>query len=124
MLTAESVSAYVEQLKLEVKRSQVKCHRLVRAGPLCVAQPRHIARSAGIGEGVIQNDASCDSFVLSTSVSARPSHVDSVAKVAMWSSVIWAAMPLKSPAFCFSRRRAIALEPGLVHDESVVGVLA
>ena len=47
MLTAESVSAYGLQLKTGGQAvAGFKCHRLVRAGPLCVAQPRHIARSA------------------------------------------------------------------------------
>jgi hypothetical protein len=47
------------------------------------------------------------SAYFSMSASAGPSQVDSVAKVAMWSLVIWAAIPLNSPAFCFSRIRAV-----------------
>jgi hypothetical protein len=43
----------------------------------------------------------------SKSASAKPSQVDSVANAAMCSSVICAAIPLKSPAFCFSRMRAV-----------------
>ena len=50
------------------------------------------------------------SSYLSMSASVKPSHVDSVANVAMCSSVICAAIPSKSPTFCFSRIRAVSLE--------------
>jgi hypothetical protein len=44
----------------------------------------------------------------SISASVKRSHVDSVrAKAAMCSFVIWSTIPLKSPAFCFSRIRAV-----------------
>jgi hypothetical protein len=43
----------------------------------------------------------------SINASAKRSHVDSVDKAAMCSSVIWTAILSKSPAFCFSRTRAV-----------------